>query len=359
MSGRVRRHDARLPGGRRQRGLALLVAIILVALGTMIAATIGYENAMTARRGLATQAFDQAILVAQGAEALAAYGLRQTVQSDNKQLYIGQGWDQPLGPIEIVPGVMLEAGLEDLQGRFNLNNLVQLDGTPDPVMVKAFTQLLALAGVEEKWTGFIIDWIDWNGTPSIPEGAEDSVYMGQTLPYRAANRYITSASELLALPGFGRDRYLKLAPYVTALPYGTKINVCTASGKVLDAFTGKGEYSGNPEDFQKNREQAKGCFPLKVDYQKSFDPKDWAGSGAPQGGPGALTPNNPLVPGQRPPGSPQMPQGAQAQFVQTSNYFRLTSIVSIGSTEFNLYSLLYQDPQLQQVRPIQRSFTPD
>ena len=236
MSGRVRRHDARLPGGRRQRGLALLVAIILVALGTMIAATIGYENAMTARRGLATQAFDQAILVAQGAEALAAYGLRQTVQSDNKQLYIGQGWDQPVGPIEIVPGVMLEAGLEDLQGRFNLNNLVQLDGTPDPVMVKAFTQLLALVGLEEKWTGYIIDWIDWNVTPSIPEGAEDSVYMGQTLPYRAANRYITSASELLALPGFGRDRYLKLAPYVTALPYNSKINVCTAKDKVLDAF---------------------------------------------------------------------------------------------------------------------------
>ena len=107
-----------------------------------------------------------------------------------------------------------------------------------------------------------------------------------------------------------------------------------------------------------NREQAKGCFPLKADYHKSFDPKDWAGSAAPPGSPGAPTPN-PLLPGQRPPGSPQVPQGAQAQFVQTSNYFRLTSIVSIGSTEFNLYSLLYQDPQLQQVRPIQRSFTPD
>ena len=351
----MRRRDARVPGVRGQRGLALLVAIILVALGTMIAATIAYENAMTARRGIATQGFDQAILVAQGAEALAAYGLRQTVQSDNKQLYIGEGWDQPLGPIEIVPGVMLEAGLEDLQGRFNLNNLVQLDGTPDPVMVKAFTQLLALAGLEEKWTGYIIDWIDWNGTPSIPEGAEDSVYMGQTLPYRTANRYITSASELLALPGFGRDRYLKLAPYVTALPYGTQINVCTASGKVLDAFTGKSEYSGNPEELQKNREQAKGCFPLKADYQKSFDPKDWGGTGTPQTAPGVTTPT-PFTPNPR---GPQAPRGAQAQFVQTSQYFRLTSIVSIGSTEFNLYSLLYQDPNLQQVRPLQRSFTPD
>ena len=34
-----------------QRGMALLVAILLVALGTMLAAAMAYENAMTARRG--------------------------------------------------------------------------------------------------------------------------------------------------------------------------------------------------------------------------------------------------------------------------------------------------------------------
>jgi general secretion pathway protein K len=360
MRPRVRRREARPPGVRRQRGLALLVAIILVALGTMIAATIAYENAMTARRGLATQGFDQAILIAQGAEALAAYGLRQTVQSDNKQLYIGQGWDQPLGPLEVVPGVMLEAGLEDLQGRFNLNNLVLPDGTPDPVMTTAFTQLLGLVGLEPKWTGYIVDWIDMDGTPSIPEGAEDSVYMGQTVPYRTANRYITSASELLALPGFGRERYMALAPFVTALPQGTKINICTARGVVLDAFSGKSEYE-NQEDLAKNREQAKGCFPTIANYQASFDPKVWAGTGAPQGVPGQGSlnqPNNRIVNGPLA-GSQPGSQGAQSKFGQTSSYFRLTSIVSIGSTEFNLYSLLYQDATMQQVRPIQRSFTPD
>jgi hypothetical protein len=39
---------------------------------------------------------------------------------------------------------------------------------------------------------------------------------------------------LLALPGFGRENYLKIAPYVTALPYDNPLNVCTASGLVLD-----------------------------------------------------------------------------------------------------------------------------
>jgi general secretion pathway protein K len=362
---RAQRRDGRVPGSRAQRGIALMVAILIVALGTMIAAAVAYENAMTARRGTATYAFDQSILIAQGAEALAAYGLRQIVQSDPKQLYPGQGWDKPIGPVEVVPGVMLEASLEDLGGRFNLNNLVQSDGTPDVAMVTAFNQLLAALGLEEKWTGYIIDWIDMDGTPSIPEGAEDSVYMGQALPYRTPNRYITSASELLALPGFGRDRYLKLAPYVTALPHGTTINVCTASGVLLDAFLGPGhtDFGTDPTTLQKNRQNTSGCFPTLANYQAAFDPKVWAGTGTKTAGTTTQGTNQgigqSIIPGGASGTGVNGTPGMQGKFGQTSSYFRLTSVVSIGSTEINLYSLLFQDPQAQMVRPIQRSFTPD
>ena len=54
----------------------MLVAILLVALGTIVAAAVAYESAMTARRGTATFSFDEALLVGQGAEALAAYCLK-------------------------------------------------------------------------------------------------------------------------------------------------------------------------------------------------------------------------------------------------------------------------------------------
>jgi general secretion pathway protein K len=189
MPGRVRRVGLRdRRGPRAQRGVALLVAILLVALGTILAAAIAYENAMTFRRGAATYAFDQALLVQEGAEALAAYGLRLAQKSDPQHTYASEGWAQPLGPLEIVPGVMLTAQLEDLQGRFNLNNLVKQDGTPDPVAVSAFQQLLAAVGLEPKWAGYMVDWIDRDIVPSVPDGAEDSVYMGQTPPYRTPNR---------------------------------------------------------------------------------------------------------------------------------------------------------------------------
>jgi general secretion pathway protein K len=324
-AGSPRCRSGRLPPAR-QGGIALLVAILLVALGTIIAAAIAYENAMTARRGAATFALDQSVLVAQAAEALAAFGLREVWRSDKMHTYLGQGWDKPVGPIEVVPDVMLTASLEDMQGRFNLNWLVNSDGTYNKLAFDAFQQLLVLVGIEPKWAGYIVDWIDPDIVPMNPDGAEDSVYLGQAPPYRTPNMYITSASELLALPGFGKDRYKKLAPYVTALPIDAKLNICTAAGVVLDAFIpGRQEFGLDPEGLLKNRQAAGACFPKLTDYQAAF------GS------------------------AKQFPQGV---FVENSSYFKLTSYVTIGTTEFNLYSLLFQDPT-GSVRPLLRSYTPD
>jgi general secretion pathway protein K len=329
----------------RQRGIALLVAILLVALATIIAASIAYENGMTARRGAATFALDESVLIAEAAETLAAYGLREVFRSDQSHIYIGQGWDKPVGPIEVVPEVMLTASLEDMQGRFNLNNLVTTDGAPDPQAFAAFQQLLASLGIEPKWAGYVVDWIDQDIVPSNPDGAEDSVYLGQAPPYRTPNMYITSATELLALPGFGHERFQKLEPFVTALPYGTPLNVCTAPGAVLDAFIpGRQEFGLDPEGLAKNRQAAGTCFPRLSDYQAAAQ----SGGTPPPTNANRNTGGNPL----------QGQNGGGVQFAEHSNYFKLTSFVTIGTTEFNLYSLLYQD-NTGQVRPLLRSYTPD
>ncbi len=314
---------------RWQRGIALLVAILLVALGTIIAAAIAYENAMTARRGAASYAFDESLLIAQGAEALAAYGLREVARDDPKTTHPNQAWAKPLGPLEVVPGVMLEASLEDLAGRFNLNSLVKEDGTVDQDALAAFVRLLQMLDLEPKWAGYLIDWIDPDIQPQVPDGAEDSLYMGQDPPYLTPNTYITSTTELLALPGFGRDRYLKLAPYVTALPPDVTLNVCSASGFVLDAYIpGQRSFSLDPEGLAKNRVSANGCFPKKeAEYKQAFD-------------------------------SPAAYAKVQGKLAETSSYFRLTSHVTIGSTEFNLYSLLYREGT-GTVRPLLRSYAPD
>jgi len=327
-AGTQRGAGARARSGRaRQRGIALITAILLVALATMLAATIGYENAMTARRGMAAFAFDQSIQIAQAAEAIAAYALQQTRKADPTHTYLAQPWAMPYGPVDIVPGVTLEASLEDLQGRFNLNDLVTSSGATDPNAVTIFQNLLTELGLEPKWAQLIADWIDSDSLPNSPDGAEDSVYLSQQPPYRAANMLITSPSELLALPGFGADRYQRLAPYVTALPYGTAINLCTASSVVLDALgpAGSSNFS-DPQALAKSR--ADGCFPTQSDFNSIFN------------------------------GDTNAQTQADQRVGIVSNYFMLTSIVTIGSTRFALYSLLHQEGDLR-VRPIQRSFTAD
>jgi general secretion pathway protein K len=324
---RSRRGSARA----RERGIALLTAILLVAIGTIIASSLGYETAMMARRGQGTFAFDQSILATEGAEALAGYALRLSRQQNPQQDAPGQPWSTPYGPAELAPGVTLEASLEDLQGRFNLNNLVNASGQIDANQLQAFENLLQILGLEPKWASLIADWIDADSVVSGPDGAEDSTYLSQVPPYRTANRQITSASELLALPGFGPDRYARIAPYVTALPRGTTVNLCTASGVVLDALGPPGvrQYSVlSAQDLAEQR--ANGCFPTVSVYQAAFK----AGSAA------LSTPAMTSV-------------GVQ------SSYFRLTSIVDIGNAEFYLYSLLHRGDKGSKVRVIQRSFTAD
>jgi general secretion pathway protein K len=311
----------------RQRGVALLLAILLVAIATILASAIGYGSAMSARRAAATIAFDEGLLVGQAAEALAAYGLRADLRAGTEFDFPGEAWGKPVGPIEIAPGVQLEAALEDVSGRFNLNSLVGANGVTDPESVLIFQRLLQIVGLEPKWAQLMADWIDSDSEPGFPDGAEDNFYTTQVPPYRTPNMLVTSASELLALPGFGRDRYLTIAPYVTALPPDATINICSAKGELLDAMIeGRREFSIDAARLATERTSA--CFPKLTDYQAAFG-GDSAAFGK-----------------------------ISKRIKQTSQYFRLTSIVSIGTAQFALYSLLLRDPS-GQVRPIQRSFVAD
>ncbi len=151
-----------------------------------------------------------------------------------------------------------------MQGRFNLNNLghVGTDGKPDPQPLAQFQRLLVSVGLEPKWAGMARDWIDADDQPGDPDGAEDQIYTSQTPPYRTANYPMMSPTELMNLPGFGADRYRKIAPYVTALPTATAtINICTAPALVIESLADqlRGEYSGSPEILANGRKE--GCFP--------------------------------------------------------------------------------------------------
>jgi general secretion pathway protein K len=256
---------------------------------------------------------------------MAAYLLKQS-GGNSTQDSLNQPWAQSYGPMQLLPGVMLEfAQLEDQQGKFNINNLAP-GGAHNPTSITQFQQLLALLGIEPKWAPLMADWIDADEQPIFPDGAEDSVYLSQSPPYRTANEPVTSITELLALPGFGRDRFNRLAPYISALPAstsGSALNVCTAPGVVLDAISGKQEYGRDPQQLLARR-QAEGCFPTLAVFQASLGNEQTQAA------------------------------GAAALGTQTS-YFRLRSIITIGTARFSLYSLLQREGP-GQIRVVLRTF---
>ncbi|MGC4111376.1 MAG: type II secretion system minor pseudopilin GspK [Nocardioides sp.] len=314
---------------RRQRGVALLVAIILFALATTMAAAITYNKAMAARRAAATFTMEQALQAGMAAESLAAIALEDAADSQRTQL--DQDWAQPLGPIEIEgTGVWIQAQVEDLSGRFNLNSVVMLDQTTgayveNPDQVEVFRALLRQLDIEEKYADLLVDWIDTDIAPTGSDGGEDTLYLTQVPPYRPPNTFVTHTSELLALPGFGAERYKKIAPYVTAIPVDSKINVCTASGLVLDVA--KNDPSNQTEfaaSTTLTEQRQKGCSPTTNDYLAGISSAD-------------------------------LKTKAQARIADTSSWFRLRTNVRIGTAEFVLYSVLFRE-QSKKVRTVQRSF---
>jgi general secretion pathway protein K len=360
---RAKRRVERVPAPRREHGVALIIALILVALAAILATKLSFDGWIERRRSISIMATEQAFHFGMGAEALAADVLIQSMQgvqmgpngqplpngtsqnnttttttsaSGSSQVTLAQAWAQPTQPMPIAPegdpegepiGV-LQGAIEDMQGRFNLNNLAHVvqgqngQVIQDPLPLQQFQRLLVAVGLEPKWAGIARDWIDADDQPGEPDGAEDSVYTSQTPPYRTGNWPMMSPSELMNMPGFGADRYRKIAPYVTALPSATaKINICTAPAPVLQSFAENVGSDYTPELLASERKS--GCFPDKQTFANVL--------------------------------GPTVAASVANWYTDTSMYFRLTTRVTLGTTEFTLYSLLYRTAG-GKVTPLLRTF---
>ncbi len=311
----------------RQRGVALLVAIVIFAFATMVAAAVTYSKAMTARRAAATFTLEQALQAGMAAEALASIALESDGGATRTETT--QDWAQVQQPVELEEtGIWIAAQVEDMSGRFNLNSVVKWDDqnkvfAADPHQIDVFRTILADRDIDLKYADLLVDWIDTDIAPTSA-GGEDTLYLSQVPPYRPPNTFITHSSELLALPGFGRDNYRKIAPFVTALPYDAPVNLCTASGLVLDATRNDPQNQNEFRGMDLELAREKGCFPLKNVFS------------------GVIA-------------DPQLKGAVEGHIEEKSSWFRLRTNIRVGTTEFVLYSLLYREPT-NRVRTVQRNF---
>ena len=86
----------RLRKHRKSAGVALITAMLITALATMVAANLAWDNALDVRRTMVMLNRDQAVQVALGAESLVQSILRQDLEdseTDHLELVKEFGYD--------------------------------------------------------------------------------------------------------------------------------------------------------------------------------------------------------------------------------------------------------------------------
>ncbi|MGB5472196.1 MAG: type II secretion system minor pseudopilin GspK [Gammaproteobacteria bacterium] len=221
-------------GNTPQQGVALVTALLVVALATVAAVAMATRLHVDVRRTANLVHGEQSYAYALAAESWAQVILRRDA-NDSTYDALDEDWAAALPPIP-VEGGFVSGKVSDLQGRFNVNNLVGADGKPDTGSIDYFKRLLNVLELDPELATTLLDWIDADINATFPGGAEDDTYLLADPPYRAANRRLVSISELRLVLGFTDEVMQVLLPYVTALPDVTTININTATAVVLLAL---------------------------------------------------------------------------------------------------------------------------
>ena len=303
----------------RSRGVALITAMLITAITASLAAGLAWNNALDVRRTMVLLFHEQGAQVALGAESWIRNILRDDA-IESQTDHLGELWASELPGLPVdndsVQGTVT-GNIEDLQGRFNVNNLIAPNGEVDEIVLEQFSRLLLALGLDTKFAGAAADWIDADQEASFPDGAEDSIYTGLTPPYRAYNRPLTNITELAALVGMDKASFDVLLPHVTALPGQTQINVNTATPAVLQSL-GENLDPTTVEELLSQREES--GF---ADYAQTF----------------STLVNEDMI----------------QQITETSSYFQLKAVVQIDTVRVTYYSVLLRAPNGGPVTTILRS----
>lgn len=228
----------------RQRGVALITALLVVALASIAAVAMTQRQQIDIRRTANVLAAGQGLQYGLGGEDWARTILARDFEDDRTNGTVDsldEIWAQQLPPTMITGGT-ISGRIEDLQGRFNLNSLtLAVDqekdrGAPPHPQLVCFQRLLQVLELDPAIAQAAADWVDADARVRFPDGAEDVTYLAQETPYRAANGPMADPSELRMIKGVSAEAYAKLRPFISALPQPTTINVNTAPAPVLQAL---------------------------------------------------------------------------------------------------------------------------
>lgn len=240
--------------------MALIMVLLALALVVMLAAGMTRQLNIRVFKAGHYLAQQQGYSIALGAEAFARRILTRDFEDDKDDNAmvdsLDEVWASNSAILPLDENGVVEVQIDDLGGRFNLNDLVTASGQVDTLAKDRFSRLLQALGINGISADTLVDWIDANDQTISAYGAEDGQYLMADPGYRAANQPFTSVTELRLVQGMTEEIYQALKPYVAAVPVsGVGINVNTASGPVLQSLHEKLSESDIQSVLKKREEQ--------------------------------------------------------------------------------------------------------
>jgi general secretion pathway protein K len=226
-------------GHRRQRGMAVIAALLVVALAASLTASIVWRE-LVALRDVENQRMSlQTLWLERAALQWARATLREQSAQSNA-LYLGEAWSMPVRDLRLadilpdgtralngeVASASVSGEMVDAQARFNLADLVSRPGPGapwqvDPNGLRVYRQLLGELAI----------------APALAQNTAD--YMLRSLSPPSGDAawplQLTSVADLGKVPGYDAGVIDALAPQVTLLPDYTYVNANTADPQVLAA----------------------------------------------------------------------------------------------------------------------------
>ena len=216
----------------RQGGSALLIALVAVALATLLAVGLIERAQRDLARTGALLANERAWQYAMGMDALADRTLARVLADGLDPASLSGTWTEPFA----VPGGHVQARLIDQHGRFNLNALGHPDGVVAARAESVLIRLLEQLGLPRAVAAELRAWqvADAIGAAA---GGHELWYGAQDPPYRRAGLPLAHVSELRWLRSIDEAAFQRLSPHVTALPTRQfNVNANAASPELLSAM---------------------------------------------------------------------------------------------------------------------------
>lgn len=224
---------------KRQRGVALLTVLLVVAIVTVLSAALIARQQLVIRSTTNQQLARQAWHYALGGEALAQVVLEQDFKAaganPGEQVdHLEEAWARSLPVFDIQQGE-ISVRIEDPLARFNLNSL-WYNNKLNQAALDQFRRLLQRLELNPAYAERLLDWLDADQQVRGELGAEDNAYLGLQPDYRAGNQGMRDVTELRLLLGMSEADYRTLLPYVSVVMVPARLNVNTASPLLISTL---------------------------------------------------------------------------------------------------------------------------